>query len=69
MRLYKGYSPKYSSSYLFYFVPEHLHFMDSQAVGYYKSEKDTVIGKISLFRAADSLVPIGIPNEATQSNT
>ena len=69
MRLYKGYSPKYSSGYLFYLVPEHIHFMHSQAIGYYKSRKDTVIGKVKLFRAADSLTPIGIPNEATQSNT
>ena len=69
MKLLKGYSPKYSSGYLFYLVPEHIHFMRSQAVGYYKNGKDTVIRKVRLFRAADSLTPIGIPDEATQSNT
>ena len=69
MRLYKGYSPIYSSGYLFYLVPEHIHFMRSQGVGYHKYGKDIVIRKVKLFRAADSLVPIGIPNEATQSNT
>ena len=69
MKLYKGYSPKYSSGYLFYLVPEHIHFMRSQAVGYYKCGKDITIRKVRLFRAADSLVPIGMPNEATQSNT
>ena len=70
MRLYKGYSPKYSSGYLFYLVPvpEHIFFMHSQGIGYYKSEKDTVIRKVTLFRAADSLLPVGIPDEATQSN-
>ena len=69
MKLYKGYSPKYSSGYLFYLVPEHIHFMHSKGIGYHKCGKDTVIRKVKLFRAADSLVPIGIPNEATQSNT
>ena len=68
MKLLKGYSPKYSSGYLFYLVPEHIHFMHSQGIGYYKNEKDTVIRKVSLFRAADSLLPVGIPDEATQSN-
>ena len=69
MRLLKGYSPKYSSGYLFYLVPEHIHFMHSQGIGCYNKGKDTVIRKVKLFRAADSLIPIGIPNEATQSNT
>ena len=62
MRLYKGYSPKYSSGYLFYLVPEHTHFMHSQGIGYYKSE-NTIIRKVKLFRAEDSLTPIRIPNE------
>ena len=69
MKLYKGYSPKYSSGYLFYLVPEHIHFIHSKGIGYYKCGKDTAIRKVKLFRAADSLVPIEIPNEATQSNT
>ena len=69
MRLYKGYSPNYSSGYLFYLVPEHIHFMHSQGIGYHKSGKDITLRKVKLFRAADSLVPIGIPNEATQNNT
>ena len=69
MRLYKGYSPKYSSGYLFYLVPEHIHFMHSLGIGYLKHGKDIIIKKVRLFRAADSLTPIGTPNEATQSNT
>ena len=69
MKLLKGYSPKYSSGYLFYLVPEHIHFMHSQGIGYLKHGKDIIIKKVSLFRAADSLTPIGIPDEATQSNT
>ena len=64
MRLYKGYSPKYSSGYLFYLVPEHIHFMHSQGIGYYNKGKYTVIRKVTLFRAEDSLTPIGIPDEA-----
>ena len=64
MRLYKGYSPKYSSGYLFYLVPEHIHFMHSQGIGYYKNGEGTVMRKVKLFRAEDSLVPIGIPDEA-----
>ena len=63
MRLYKGYSPKYSSGYLFYLVPEHTHFMHSQGIGYYKSEEYTIIRKVKLFRAEDSLTPISISNE------
>ena len=62
MRLYKGYSPKYSSDYLFYLIPEHTHFMHSQGIGYYKSEY-TIIRKVKLFRAEDSLTPIRISNE------
>ena len=69
MRLYKGYSPKYSSGYLFYLVPEHIHFIRSKGIGYHKCGKDITIWKVKLFRAADSLTPIGTPNEATQSNT
>ena len=69
MKLYKGYSPNYSSGYLFYLVPKHIHFMHSKGIGYHKYEKDITIRKVKLFRAADSLVPIGMPNEATQSNT
>ena len=65
MKLYKGYSPKYSSGYLFYLVPEHTHFMHSQGIGYYKSGRDTVIRKVKLFRADDSLTPIRIPSETT----
>ena len=63
MRLYKGYSPKYSSGYLFYLIPKHTHFMHSQGIGYYKSEEYTIIRKVKLFRAEDSLTPIRIPNE------
>ena len=63
MRLYKGYSPKYSSGYLFYLIPEHTHFMHSQGIGYYKSEEYTIIRKVKLFRAEDSLTPIRIHNE------
>lgn len=63
MKLYKGYSPKYSSGYLFYLVPEHTCFMHSQGIGYYKSGRDTIIRKVKLFRADDSLTPIRIPNE------
>ena len=69
MRLYKGYSPKYSSGYLFYLVLEDTKFMCSQGIGYYRNKENTVIRKVKLLRAADSLVPIGIPNEATQNNT
>ena len=69
MKLYKGYSPKYSSGYLFYLVPEHIHFIHSKGIGYHKCGKDTVIRKVKLFRAEDSLTPIGISDEATQSNT
>ena len=69
MKLLKGYSPKYSSGYLFYLVPEHIHFMQNQGIGYSKHGKDIIIKKVNLFRAADSLTPIGTPNEATQSNT
>ena len=69
MKLYKGYSPKYSSGYLFYLVPEHIHFIRSQGIVYNKCGKDITIRKVKLFRAEDSLVPIGISNEATQSNT
>ena len=65
MRLYKGYSPNYSSGYLFYLVPEHIHFMHSQGIGYLKHGKNIIIKKVNLFRAADSLTPIGISNEAT----
>ena len=43
--------------------------MHSKGIGYHKCGKDITIRKVKLFRAADSLVPIGIPNEATQSNT
>ena len=63
MKLLKGYSPKYSSGYLFYLVPEHIHFMHSQGIGYRKHGKDTVIRKVKLFRAEDSLTPIRISNE------
>ena len=63
MRLFKGYSPKYSSGYLFYLVPEHTCFMHSQGIGYFKSEEYTIIRKVKLFRAKDSLTPIRIPNE------
>ena len=63
MRLYKGYSPKYSSGYLFYLVPKHIHFIHSKGIGYHKSGKDITLRKVKLYRAADSLVPIGIPNE------
>ena len=63
MRLYKGYSTKYSSGYLFYLVPEHIHFMHSQGIGYRKHGKDIIIKKVSLFRAEDSLTPIRISNE------
>ena len=69
MKLLKGYSPKYSSGYLFYLVPEHIHFMHSQGIGYYKNEEGAVIRKVKLFRAEDSLVPMVITDEATQSNT
>ena len=63
MRLYKGYSPKYSSGYLFYLVPEHTYFMHSQGFGYHKSEWGIAIRRVKLFRAEDSLTPIRIPNE------
>lgn len=63
MKLYKGYSPKYSSDYLFYLVPEHIHFMHSQGIGCYNNGENTVIRKVKLFRAEDSLIPIRIPNE------
>ena len=63
MRLYKGYSPKYSSGYLFYLIPEHICFMHSQGIGYFKSEEYTIIRKVKLFRAEDSLTPIRISNE------
>ena len=62
MRLYKGYSPKYSNGYLLYLVPEHTHFMHNQGIGYYKSEECTII-QVKLFRAEYSLTPIRIPNE------
>ena len=63
MRLYKGYSPKYSSGYLFYLIPEHINFMQNQGIGYLKHGKDIIIKKVNLFRAANSLTPIRIPNE------
>ena len=63
MRLYKGYSPKYSSGYLFYLVPEHTHFIRSQGIGYYNSGEKRIIRKVNLFRAEDSLTPIRISNE------
>ena len=63
MKLYKGYSPKYSSGYLFYLVPEHTHFMHSQGIGYHKRGEKRIIRKVKLFRAEDSLTPIRIPNE------
>ena len=63
MILYKGYSPKYSSGYLFYLVPEHIHFIRSQGIGYYNSGEKRIIRKVNLFRAEDSLTPIRIPNE------
>ena len=63
MKLYKGYSPKYSSGYLFYLVPEHTRFIRSQGIGYYKSGEHRIIRKVKLFRAEDSLTPIRIPNE------
>ena len=69
MKLYKGYSPKYSSGYLFYLVPSHIHFMHSKGIGYHKCGKDITIRKVNLNRTEDSLVPIEIPNEATQNNT
>ena len=69
MKLYKGYSPKYSSGYLFYLVLEDTKFMCSQGNGYYKNRENTVIRKVKLYRAERSLVPIGISDEATQSNT
>ena len=69
MKLYKGYSPNYSSGYLFYLVPEHTRFICSQEIGYYNSGEKRIIRKVKLFRAADSLTPIGISDEATQSNT
>ena len=63
MKLYKGYSPNYSSGYLFYLVPEHTHLMHSQGFGYHKSEWGIAIRRVKLFRAEDSLTPIGMPNE------
>ena len=63
MRLYKGYSPKYSSGYLFYLIPEHTCSMHRQGIGYFKSEEYTIIRKVKLFRAEDSLTPIRISNE------
>ena len=69
MRLYKGYSPKYSSGYLFYLAPENIQFIDNHGIGYWGRGKYTVIRKVNLNRTADSLTPIGIPNEASQSNT
>ena len=63
MKFYKGYSPKYSSSYLFYLVPAHTQFMHSQGFGYHKSEWGIAIRRVKLFRAEDSLTPIRIPNE------
>lgn len=63
MKLYKGYSPKYLSGYLFYLVPENIHFIRSQGIGYYNNEENTVIHKVKLFHAEDPLTPIRIPNE------
>ena len=63
MKLLKGYSPKYSSGYLFYLVPEHTHFIRSQGIGYYNSGEKRIIRKVKLFRAEDSLTPIRISHE------
>ena len=63
MKIYKGYSPNYSSGYLFYLVPENIHFIRSQGIGYYKSGEKRIIQKVKLFRAEYSLTPIRIPNE------
>ena len=65
MKLLKGYSPKYSSGYLFYLAPENTQFINNQGFGYFANGEDTVIRKVKLYRAERSLVPMVITDEAT----